>query len=62
MGIKITEQYRTEKLDAYNVAIQSLRMHESGDDVPDLSSKLRNSLADKLESEINVWLGKHQAT
>lgn len=55
MGVKITPTYITEKLDAYNTAIDALLMHESASDVPGLSRQLREKLAKKLENEARRW-------
>jgi hypothetical protein len=50
-------RYVTEKIEAYNVAIEALRMHESADPDPDgLDCKLRERLADKLDREIQRWV------
>lgn len=51
-----SERYRTEKVEAYNVAINALRHHESADPDPDgLDVMLREKLADKLDAEIQRW-------
>jgi hypothetical protein len=51
-----SERYRIEKIEAYNVAINALRHHESGDPDPDgLDVMLREKLADKLDAEIQRW-------
>ncbi len=56
---KITDAYILEKIEAYNVAIESLRMHESAsEENVKLSKKLRNQLADKLDREIQRWCNK----
>ncbi len=49
-----------EKIEAYNVAIDALRMHESasGENV-DLAQKLRLRLADKLDREIQQWVNMY---
>lgn len=59
--MKITKQYRDEKIEAYIVAIEGLRMHESDSDIPGLSEKLRNQLADKLERELDRWIIRYPA-
>lgn len=51
----ITQQYYDEKVEAYNIAIDALIMHESESDIPDMSQKMRNKLIDKLNKEINAW-------
>jgi len=49
-------RYQLEKIEAYNVAIEALRMHESADPDPDgLDWVLRTHLADKLSNEIDRW-------
>lgn len=49
--------YVTEKIEAYNVAIEALRMHEpADDDTAAISWKLRNRLANKLDREIQRWV------
>jgi hypothetical protein len=56
-GRKITEEYFTEKIEAYNVAIEALRSHEPmSDGNQELASKLRTELADKLDQEIQQWV------
>ena len=48
--------YRTEKIEAYNVAIEALRMHEPADGDPTgIAYKLRDRLAKKLDREIQKW-------
>lgn len=57
---KITEEYIIEKVEAYNVAIEALRAHESGSDGnAELGKKLRDQLADKLDREIQTWVNKY---
>lgn len=56
MASKITEEYRTERIAAYDVAIDSLRGHYSDSDIPGLSASLREELAAKLEREIQRWV------
>jgi hypothetical protein len=52
-----SDRYRLEKIEAYNVAIEALRAHESADPDPDgLDRKLRHRLADKLDREIQRWV------
>lgn len=56
----VTEEYATEKLEAYNVAIEALRMHEPGSDCDqELAAKLRERLAQKLEREIAAWWNRY---
>jgi len=51
-----SHRYRVEKIEAYNVAIEGLRMHQSADPDPDgLDKMLREKLADKLDREIQKW-------
>ena len=51
-----SERYRIEKIEAYNVAINALRHHESADPDPDgLDAMLREKLANKLDGEIQRW-------
>ena len=53
----IDEAYIIEKVEAYNVAIGALEMHESADPHPGgLDKKLRQRLADKLHREIQRWI------
>jgi len=54
----VNEVYITEKIEAYNVAIEALRMHEGANDVPGLSLKLRIRLATKLDRELQRWCDK----
>lgn len=50
------DQYITEKIEAYNVAIECLRLHEPADGDPlGIAVILRNQLADKLDKEIQRW-------
>ena len=52
----ITEEYKTEKNEAYDVAISALLQHEPADGDPTgLAKKLRRKLAAKLEREIQKW-------
>ena len=54
---KINERYRIEKVEAYGIAIQALRTHESSDPCHDgLDVKLRERLAAKLDREIQRWV------
>jgi len=56
MGQNIDEAYKLEKVEAYNVAIDALRIHESASgENTELSWKLREKLASKLEREIDRW-------
>ena len=53
MSNRLTDEYITEKVEAYNVAITALECHEPGSDGNDqLALKLRRSLAKRLNSEI----------
>ncbi len=57
--MKIIQEYAEEKAEAYNVAIEALRMHEPGSDCDlELASMLRGKLAKKLEREIQTWWNK----
>ncbi len=54
---KITPEYELEKIEAYNIAIESLRHHESASkENKKLAKKLRLKLADKLDREIQRWV------
>lgn len=49
--------YVTEKIEAYNIAIEALRCHEPADGDPTgIARKLRRALADKLDREIQNWV------
>jgi len=49
--------YVTEKIEAYNIAIEALRGHEPADGDPTgIARKLRCALADKLDREIQKWV------
>ena len=49
--------YQTEKIEAYNVAIEALRMHEPADGDPTgIAYRLRKALADRLDREIQRWV------
>lgn len=51
--------YEMEKVEAYNIAIDALRMHEPADgDHTGIAYKLRMRLADKLDREIDKWMSK----
>jgi len=53
----IDERYITEKIEAYNVAISALEIHEAAEPQPDqLDFKLRKRLAKKLYTEIQRWV------
>jgi hypothetical protein len=53
------DEYITEKIEAYNVAIEALRLHEPADGDPlGIAWTLRNSLANKLDKEIQQWVNK----
>jgi hypothetical protein len=50
------ELFVTEKIEAYNIAIEALRNHEPADGDPSgIAKKLRHQLADKLDREIQKW-------
>lgn len=49
--------YVTEKVEAYNIAIEALRGHEPADGDPTgIARELRRALADKLDREIQKWM------
>jgi hypothetical protein len=55
--------YETEKIEAYNVAIEALRGHEPADGDPTgIAWKLRRALADKLDREIQKWCDANPRT
>lgn len=55
-----SEEYRIERIEAYNVAIEALRNHESmSEENTELSRRLRENLADKLERELMQWRIAH---
>jgi hypothetical protein len=57
MKTRPSERYICEKVEAYEVAISALRLHESADPQPDhLDFKLRKRLAAKLDGEIQRWV------
>jgi histidinol dehydrogenase len=61
MPIRITEEYAIEKVEAFTVAIDALRQHESPPGVDAvLATQLREQLARRLEREINDWCVKHR--
>jgi len=61
--MKITEEYIEEKIEAYDVAINALRLHEPASDCDEaLAAKLRERLAQKLENEIQRWFNKNHIT
>lgn len=57
--MKITKEYIEEKIEAYNVAISCLEIHESDSDIPKVSRKLREKLIDKLNRELDRWCKKY---
>ena len=60
MATKITKEYVTEKLEAYDVAIGALMQHEPGSDCDKkLAFKLRTQLVKKLDNEIQTWYNKY---
>ncbi len=63
MSTKIDDIYVMEKIEAYNVAISCLRHHESASGENEkLSYRLRSTLADKLQREVERWYSKHAPT
>ena len=59
MSRKITDEYVTEKIEAYTIAIMALRGHEPASDCSlELTSKLREKLAQKLDNECQRWYNK----
>ncbi len=53
-------EYRMERIEAWNVAIEALRNHESASmENVNLSRRLRENLADRLEREIQQWIADH---
>jgi len=57
------DQYDTEKVDAYEIAIACLRQEESSDlnpDVRELSRTLKLRLAVKLRREIQRWINSRR--
>lgn len=53
---RLSHDYWVEKVEAYNVAIEALRMHEPASDCDRaLAAGLRERLARKLEREIQRW-------
>lgn len=58
----ISEQYKLEKIEAYEVAIEALRAHEPADGDPTgIAYQLRKALADKLDREIQTWVDNPRA-
>jgi len=58
----VTEEYITEKIEAYNVAIDALRMHETASDCDVwLAKRLREKLANKLDRECQRWCNEYMA-
>ena len=56
-NLKMDDIYVREKIEAYNVAIEALRLHEPADGDPTgIARKLRHALADKLDREIQRWV------
>lgn len=56
----MTLAYWMEKVEAYNVAISALDMHEPGSDGDKkLARKFREVLAAQLNFEINKWILKN---
>lgn len=49
------ELWRSEMIEAYEIAITGLRMHESDSDT-ELSKPARHALAEKLDKECKRWL------
>lgn len=56
----ITPEYFSEKVEAFNVAISALELHEGASDVPKLSRRLRMKLADTLALKRDRWMEKHR--
>jgi len=56
--MRITEEYVMEKIEAYNVAITALELQESSDNWR-LAKRLRMSLRNKLDREIQRWCDKN---
>lgn len=55
-----SEEYRIERIEAWNIAIEALRHHESmSGENEDMSRRLRENLASRLELEINRWADAH---
>lgn len=53
---RITEEYVTEKIEAYNVAIEALKHHEPASYCDEeLAHGLRKRLWEKLDREIQKW-------
>jgi hypothetical protein len=53
---RVRDLYATEKIEAYNVAIEALLGHEPADGDPTgIARKLRRALAAKLDREIQKW-------
>ena len=51
-----SRDYAVEKIEAYNVAIETLRLHEPADGDPTgIARKFRLALAEKLDKEIDRW-------
>lgn len=55
----MNREYFTEKVDAYQIAIQALLYHESDSDNR-YSARLRDRLAKKLQREIDHWCDENQ--
>lgn len=58
MAVYIDAEYVEEKVDAYNVAIEALRHHESDADTS-FSRAMRMRLADRLDRECQKWVNKY---
>ena len=60
MKARITEEYVLEKIEAYNVAINALDVHEPASDCDwRLAKMLRMRLRNKLDREIQRWCDKN---
>ena len=58
--MRVTDEYTTEKVEAYNVAIEALRNHEPASDCDkELAAQLREKLAAKLERECQRWVNSY---
>lgn len=54
-----SEHYITERIEAHNVAIEALRMHEPADgDKSGTAKRLRFRLAARLDREIQRWVDR----
>jgi len=58
MALVIDDEYIADKVDAYNIAIECLRDHESESDTAG-SRAMRLKLAGRLDREIQRWVNSH---